>query len=470
MTAKSLISLTKCNYPAILSSIDHRAAPINHSQPRMQLTSKHSLIHLTGLLSALIYGYLCLQSYQQPGLVTVLTTLGINSLLVFGLWVYLWRTDTQPLLWQLLFWALLFRILGVMGMPLLEDDFFRYLWDGRMLMETGSPYGVPPNAFFDNDQIHPHFEEILDQINHPNIATIYGPVLQWLFGLSYLISPGKIWPLQLMFAAFDIGIILLLATIIKPRNLLLYAWCPLLIKEIAFTAHTDVVAVFLLLAACLMLQRKQMVAMTITLALSVAAKVFALILAPLLLLRYPRGVILFSLTLMLIYAPFANDILAGGHGLQAMASGWVFNAPLYYLLDQWEWRLKGLLGSLFLGFWCYCGYRWYFAYKPAQPNLPRADLIYGVFLLIVPAVNPWYLVWLLPFAAIRPNLTAWTASAAVLLAYVIGLNLESSGVNGYQQPVWALALEYGLIGLALAADFWRSQRFSTNNAPGLLVP
>ena len=70
-------------------------------------------------------------------------------------------------------------------------------------------------------------------------------------------------------------------------------------------------------------------------------------------------------------------------------------------------------------------------------------------------INPWYLLWLLPFAAIFPSAWAWTASGAVLLSYVIGIHLDDYTLQAYQQPTWIRFLEFGLILLALAVDLIR---------------
>ncbi len=69
-------------------------------------------------------------------------------------------------------------------------------------------------------------------------------------------------------------------------------------------------------------------------------------------------------------------------------------------------------------------------------------------------------------ATVRGNLPqcllAWTASVAILLSYVSGINLEDYSLQPYQQPTWARSLEFGLILLALGYDLirrrWSSPR------------
>ena len=84
----------------------------------------------------------------------------------------------------------------------------------------------------------------------------------------------------------------------------------------------------------------------------------------------------------------------------------------------------------------------------------------GLLLAVSPVINPWYLIWLLPFAAMFPSAWAWTASVLILLSYVSGINLGDYGLQPYQQPVWVRVLEFGLIFVALAYDVLR-HRLST---------
>ena len=69
-------------------------------------------------------------------------------------------------------WALLFRLAGLMANPVLENDYFRFLWDGRVFALTGNPYALPPSASFGNVDVSQPFQEILSQINHPQVPSI----------------------------------------------------------------------------------------------------------------------------------------------------------------------------------------------------------------------------------------------------------------------------------------------------------
>ena len=87
----------------------------------------------------------------------------------------------------------------------------------------------------------------------------------------------------------------------------------------------------------------------------------------------------------------------------------------------------------------------------------------GLFLLCAPVINPWYLLWLLPFAVIHFTASAWLASVLVMLAYVVGLNIEADNLLGpYDMPSWVRPLEFGVIIFAVLAEFiYRNRKSKT---------
>lgn len=418
---------------------------------------EHWRTDAAGLSCALGYAALALLARQpgEPELAPFFAIMLWAALPAFGLYFFALRRDRQIPISRLLLWALLFRLCGLYGGPLLEDDFWRYLWDGFRFATTGTPYGAAPEAFFVDPAVPAAFQTVLSQINYPELQTIYAPVTQLVFLLSYWLAPANIAGLQMLLIVLDLGTIALLLRLASPRNVLLYAWCPLIVKEIAFTAHPDGIGLFLLLAAIVLARESRWRGAAVALGMAASAKVFALVLAPFLLVR-ARAVhwILFALTIALLYAPF---LALGGTDLASFAvfaREWEFNSALFGLLalalDRFDARVA--LGLGFAAFWCVCLWR-HFAER--EFRVPRGDWIFGALLLVSPVINPWYLIWILPFAAIYPSAWAWAASLAVLLSYVSGINLFSDPLmQAYAQPLWARLLEFVLIGLALLFD-WR---------------
>lgn len=410
------------------------------------------LVDAVGLSCTLGYAALAFLAWPpgEPDLVAFFILMAWTGLPVFGLFLYCHRRDEPFPLDRLLFWAVAFRICGLVGGPLFEDDFYRYLWDGYRFATTGTPYAAVPEAFFTDPTVPTAFHTVLDGINHPELPTIYAPTTQCVFLLGYWLRPGSIAALQVLLVIIDLATVVLLLRLASTRNVMLYAWCPLVIKEIAFTAHPDGIGVSLLLAAIVLARDYRWRSVAVCLGLACGAKIFALVLVPFVLVGATiRHWVLFGATLAALYAPFA---LGGGtdlHSLLVFAREWEFNAAAFGLLTL---ALPAVEAKLVLGLACALFWGWYYwEYRrdEGQP-VPRGDWVYGVLLAASPVINPWYLLWLLPFAAIFPSIWAWTASMAVLISYITGLNVNDYELQAYQQPLWARLLEFGLIGLALA--------------------
>lgn len=414
-------------------------------------------VDVVGLWCALGYAALAFLARRpgDPDLPAFFLFVAWTSLPVFGLYLYFNRRDQPFQLGRLIFWAVVFRLCGLLGGPFYEDDFYRYLWDGYRFATTGTPYGAVPEAFFSAPGVPAVFHRILDSINNPELPTIYAPVTQVAFLLGYWLKPGSVAALQAILIVVDLATIALLLRLAPAGNVMLYAWCPLVVKEIAFTAHPDGLGVCLLLAAIVLSRNHRWWSTAVCLGMAVGAKIFALVLVPLVLVGAGFGHwILFIVTLGALYMPFA---LQGGtdfESLLVVAREWEFNSAAYgvitTVLQPFESKLVlGLLCGVFWG-------RYYFRYaRTGAREVPRGDWLYGVLLAASPVINPWYLLWLLPFAAMAPSVSAWTASVVVLLGYVTGLNLIDGDLQPYQQPVWVRPLEFGLILLALAYDLFR---------------
>ena len=358
---------------------------------------------------------------------------------------------------RMVLWAVLFRVCGLLGGPLFEDDFYRYLWDGFRFATDGSPYGRAPEEFFDNDTVPESFRRVLDRINYPELPTIYGPVTQFLFLLAYAVRPANVLPLQTILVLTDVATIALLLRLAPPRAVLLYAWCPLVVKEIAFTAHPDGFGVCLLVAAMVLAREGRLHATALVLGLAAGTKVFALLLAPLVLARgrWPHWMS-FASVLALVRLPFV--FWSGGEAetLWTFALEWKFNAALFdvFVLALADLHARVLAGVAFGAFWWWCLAR----HRRSRDAVPRGDWVVGALLFLGPVINPWYLIWLLPFAVAHRSAWAWTASVAVLLSYVTGLHLGDFQLGPHEQPVWVRPVEFGAILLAGAWDVRRHRR------------
>jgi hypothetical protein len=392
----------------------------------------------------------------RPELLSLTIYYGLLGICLFATLLVFIGVDEKTITpTRLLLWAACFRLIGLAGDPLWEDDFFRYLWDGYRFYETGSPYGIAPSMFFGDGNIPAQFYSLLAQINYPDVPTIYGPTLQYSFLLGHLIAPAQVWGLQALYALADMAMILLLLRLASARWVLLYAWSPLVIKELAFTAHPDGLGAMLMLLALYCRQQQQFAVSVTVLALSVGAKVFALLMVPFILWRLAFHYwAVFVSVLFVLYLPFLVHGTSDMAGLIVFARDWQFNSSSYALMREWfePQALKLILGAVFIVI--YAGLFWRH-HKENGWKIPRGDIVFGFFLLISPVVNAWYLLWLLPFAVLYPALWSWTFSVTVLLSYSVGINLNSTEVAAFEIPLWILLLEYGAVLVAICIDLMR---------------
>lgn len=414
------------------------------------------LVHLGGVVCSLSYGWLAYLSRQDADV-----DLTWYFVVIGGAWAatlsvfFALRHPEAVFRWKPIFvWALVFRGIGFVGEPVLEDDFYRYLWDGRSFALTGNPYRDSPMDHFLDPDLPESFEEILDNINNPEIPTIYGPVNQFAFLASYLLAPGKLWPFKLLLLLSDLVTLAILLRLSTGVNLVLYAWCPLLIQETFFTAHPDSLGIALLLAALVASSGKRHYSAVVLLGLAVGARVFALLLVPYLLLRSPRKTWpLFGAAALSLYLPFWLMGSSGSAGAMGVfLQDWEFNSSGYAILSAVFAApiAKGIAAILFGALYLAGLRRWW---RNGADEMPRGDWIYGLFFLLSPVLNPWYLLWLLPFAVLFPSRWAVTALVVMSASYVHGLHLLGTGLPSYHHPPWLRPLEFGSIALAGACDY-----------------
>lgn len=419
----------------------------------------------------------CVASASHGGtpdqLFGVMALLLINSCLIA--WLAVDDAFESLTISQVLVTVLVLGAIGMLTRPLLEDDHFRYLWDGYITATTGKPFAHAPSHYFVDAAVPVVMQDALNGINNPVIPTIYGPVLQALFALCYWIAPAALWPLKLVLLGAQVAVVLLLRYAgVRPRWLMLLTLHPLLIKESAMTAHPDILIGAALLAAVLAWRRQHEGLAAILAATAVAMKFSAV--AALLFFcinRHgrlsARGCLAMLLTLGILYAPVLLPAAGGGEALAvaAFAGQWTFNP----LLFKWVAAALGdavaraACMGLFALTWLILAGQWIAKLRGAGGkglNPPSPPLV-GVFiamLLLSPVVNPWYWLWVLPLAMLPFSPVAWVAASASLLAYshVLAQVMAGSSIATYAVPLWATGLQSVAIVATFGFVYYRSKR------------
>lgn len=388
------------------------------------------------------------------------------------------------------------RLLFFGSVPIYEDDWYRYLWDGAVTDAGVSPYAFPPAdaapigpfghkaAPADDERLRllqtlaAEEPQVFDRINYPYVSTIYPPLAQAGFWLAHKIAPFDLdgWRLLLLLAD-GLGLALLMRALSAAGRgqqwVLLYWWNPIIIVFCFNAGHMDILLTPLLAGAYLFMRAGRGSGVALTLAGAVAVKFWPALLAPLLLAgtapKLRRFVLSGSLFLaaglvlllpMLLTADFSES------GLSAYAESWQRNAFLFPALSgllTWlgadgALLARGLVAVTIGSAALYLALRLrnsileagHDKAEPAAYALAATACLY----LLSPTGYPWYALWLfvwLPFAP-APGLLALTAT---LPLYFARFPLEYAGAQDLFAFVLAAVQFLIPIGLLILYREWR---------------
>ena len=157
--------------------------------------------------------------------------------------------------------------------------------------------------------------------------------------------------------------------------------------------------------------------------------------------------------LIACYLPFYWLAGSDAPTLSQFAQNWRFNPLLYAAFDAIAGPTAGrLLAAIAIVTLAVILY-WRDAQAGSlRPRIPPADYALGALLLFSPVVNPWYLLWLLPFAVMRPSRTAWTATFLLPLSYWNGTNWNLGLTHEFDVPGVVTIIEIAVLAGAARYD------------------
>ncbi len=347
--------------------------------------------------------------------------------------------------------AAILRAIFLLTDPVLSDDVFRYVWDGRVQHAGINPYLYTPNDP-NLTALRNEIPEIYAGINNKDIPTIYPPLMQLLFYAATAVSSSLLW-MKALFTLFDVALIFALARLLSalgllPLRALVYAWSPLPIVEIAGSGHNDVAAVFFLVAALWAFERRRPLGSIALATASGLAKLAGFALLPIFA-RFVRLRTFWTVPLAtaLTVIPYASAGELAFRGLREYALRWRGNDSLFHILflltgslSSAKLAVAAILVALTLGL-----------LRRKTPPVPAFFWTLGAILLLTPTLHPWYLLWIAPLLAVFPH-PAWLfLEASVALSYHASY-LATTG-EPWQEVPWVKLLEYGpfflLLGLNL---------------------
>ncbi len=333
-----------------------------------------------------------------------------------------------------LFWgiAVTLRLIALPIEP--GDDFWRYQWEGKIQHAGFNPYVQAP----DDEALAGVRDQFPNwyKINHRNSQAIYPPGAELIFAA---LSPISESPLlyKLLFAAADLAtaglLLLLLPAASRYANAAWYAWNPLVVYCFAGSAHFDSLMVLPMVGGVVLLTRFEAATASRTkwlLALAASAlfgiaisiKLIPILLLPLCAFALRRRAFALALALAI---PGALSLIYGWpqipiwDSLRSFASVTRLNDLFWWIIEETVWpnpRQKNYhynvvilisVGAVSLLFF---------------RNWKRGMLwVLATAIILSPVLHPWYLTWILPFAAWR-RAQPWQVLSVTIFAYFLFWN------------------------------------------------
>ncbi len=385
--------------------------------------------------------------------------------------------------WFLAILALIFRLIFLPATPNLSQDFYRFIWDGNLILEGLNPYLSVPHEFLPTaDLMKRELIEGMGSLSAGNY-TSYPPVNQLLFALSAFLGGknilGSVIAIRSFIILADFGILYFGKKLILNLNLPSYHifWFllnPFIIIELTGNLHFEGVMLFFLIWAVYLLQKKKWIGSAIVLAFSVSVKLLPLLFLPLLWHYFKKHfslkkLMLFycltGITILLTFVPFLSSEVI--QNLGASISLWFqkfeFNASIYYVLRWIGFQTKGYniietLGKIlpiltFLIIIALAIFRRNSSIKKLTESMLFAVTAY---FLLSTTVHPWYIATPLLFSVFT------RFRFVILWSFVVMLSYAAYILPEVKENVWLIAFEYLALSGYLLYEVLQRKSYSTS--------
>lgn len=404
---------------------------------------------------------------------------------LFAVFIFIVRNHHRMEGEILKFWlsaSLLFRMLLLFAVPSLSDDYYRFIWDGRLLDAGFHPFAKVPSWYLAGHVSIPGIdEELFNRLNSKQTFTIYPSFSQFIFWLSVKLSDGSVYGSMLVMKSiiflFEGGTLWIMSKLFRqfnlsPATILLYSLNPLVVLELTGNLHFEGVMVFfLMLAMFLMVQRKLFLS-SLAYAFAICTKLVPLLFLPLLVrhLGWKKSVRYWLLTgalTLLLFLPLMNPeiILGLSTSLGYYFQRFEFNASLYYLIRAAGYLLFGfniiqfagpLLAVTATGLILFIAFRKMHSKVPGTIDQSIFQLMAWcmlIYLLSATILHPWYIITLLAISLFTPYRFAVIWTGFVFLSYA------GYTETAFTENLLLVALEYMIVmSYLLYETVWKQQQ------------
>ena len=432
------------------------------------VTSRKLFTYTATAIAALAYFLLAFHTERENFFQLILLVL---SAAACGYYIHVKTENTIDIFWI----GLIFRAVIFISVPFFSQDFYRFIWDGELIVHGMNPYAFTPNELIGNTAFQfPNKDLLFNKMgslsakynsNYPPVNQVFFAAAAAISGLSLL---GKMLILKLFVVLADMGIFFIGRKILthyklEEKQIAFYFLNPLIVIELTGNLHFEgVMLFFLLLGVYTFLHKKLFLAATF-ISMAIATKLVPLILLPFFIRRmtWKENLIFFGSLALLgaftFYFCFGAENIS--HYLSSIAlwfNNFEFNASIYFVLRAIGFAINGynmiaVFGKILpvvsviiivvLAF---------VDYKQNRKNIfPFLSLALAAYLMCATTVHPWYIVTLVGLGVFTNFKFTLIWSILVFISYHAYAN------DHFSENSIALLLEYIPVYLLAAMEVTR---------------
>ena len=400
----------------------------------------------------------------------------------------------------LLTWlAFIFRGIFIFAIPNLSQDFYRFIWDGRMILEGINPYLYTVKSFIDTGTFPvAQSQELYAGMGQLNAShfTNYPPINQLCFSIAALFAGksilGSAIIMRLLIIVADFGTLyfgkkLLTKLNIPIYNIFWYILNPFIIIELTGNLHFEGVMIFFLVWSLYLLYIGKWQWAAIVLALSISVKLIPLIFLPLFfqwfiskktnpstssnfigtiqgtqggnknsstLSRLTTLVVFYvivGITTILLFLPFYSSEFINNYSktVALWFQNFEFNASIYYIARAIGYTFRGYNEIAIIGkvtpiiVIVFILITTFLRKNKSFIELITAMLfVLSFYYFTTTTVHPWYVATLLILSVFTKYKFPLVWSAVIILSYLAYVNVDKADKS---ENLWIIALEYIIV-------------------------
>lgn len=394
---------------------------------------------------------------------------------------YLFLKKFKLSFWFLASLGILFRLLFLPAIPNLSQDFYRFLWDGRLLAQSISPYLFTPDMYF--NEISASLGIIVPQANelYQGMGALsaghfsnYPPVNQFFFTIAAMFAgksiSSSVIVLRVIIILADIGILYfgkkMLEKLNLPiKNIFWYFLNPFIIIELTGNLHFEGIMLFFFVWALYLLFQEKRIWAAVLIGISISVKLIPLLFLPLFFksfLNYNNTPKIFrtfgpfskkligfyfiiGFTILLTFLPFLSSefIQNFSSTIALWFQNFEFNASIYYII-RWigfqivGWNIIETVGKILpiLVLLFILGLSFFRKNKTPQQLITVMLFAISFYFLLSTTVHPWYIATPLLLSVFTKYKFPVVWSIMVMLSY------SAYGKDGFDEKLELVALQY----------------------------